>query len=38
MKFTLVAIVFALSIVGSMQLKSCCDVAAGYYFNHGRQT
>ena len=30
-------VVFALSIVESLQVKSCCNVAAGFSFRHGRK-
>lgn len=38
MKFILGFVVFALSIVGSMQFKSCCDVASGVFFRNGKKS
>jgi len=35
--YFLVFIVFALSIVESLQVKSCSDVAAGFSFRYGRK-
>lgn len=37
MKIILVIAIFALSIVESMQFKSCCDVASHFSFRHSRR-
>ena len=37
MKLVLAFFIFSVSIVGSLQLKSCCDVASGLSFRYNRQ-